>query len=297
MQPITYIDRSDGKKKVESVYGESAIAFLYGPSFLGSILRTLSATLPFISAFYGWMQKQGWTKRKILPFIERFHLDTGEFLDSVDSFRCFNDFFIRKLKPSARPLTPSPFAIPADGRYYFYPDLTSCDGYIVKGKKFSLEQLLNDKMLAERYRNGSMVLARLCPTDYHRFHFPCDGIPAAPRRINGALYSVNPFAIRQNIDIFTENKRVITEIATESFGKVLYIEVGATNVGSIIHTSRSDIQYHKGDEKGYFAFGASALILLFEQGHITFDKDLVEATRQGSEIRCLVGQSMGTNAL
>lgn len=297
MKPITYIDRSDGKKKIESVYGGGAIAFLYGPSFVGRLLRTLSATLPFVSAFYGWWQRQSWTKSYIKPFIQRFHIDTSEFLDSPDTFRCFNDFFIRKLKPSARPLTAAPFAIPADGRYYFYQDLSACDGFIVKGKKFSLETLLKDKALAEHYRNGAMVLARLCPTDYHRFHFPCDGTALPPRRINGTLYSVNPYAIKQNINIFTENKRVITEIDSTSYGKVLYIEVGATNVGSIIHTSSANKEYCKGDEKGYFAFGASALILLFEQGRITFDKDLTEATQQGSEIRCLVGQSMGVNAL
>lgn len=297
MEPIIYIDRADSKEKVESVYGATAIAFVYGNSFVGKLARLLSAKLPFVSILYGWWQKRSWTKHKILPFIHHYHIDTSEFLNPPNSFRSFNDFFVRKLQPSARPIADSPFCIPADGRYYFYQDIATCDGFIVKGKKFSLEKLLGDKESAKDFRDGAMVLARLCPTDYHRYHFPCDGTIMRPRLINGALYSVNPFAIKQNIDIFTENKRVITEITTESHGKVLYIEVGATNVGSIIHTSTPNHYYKKGEEKGYFSFGGSALVLLFERGKIRFDADLISATQQGLEIRCLVGQSMGTSAL
>lgn len=293
MDPIVYIDRTDGNKKIESVYGANAIAFLYGPGRLGALLGTLSARLPFVSATYGWWQKQRWTKCKIFPFITRFHIDSDEFLVPVAHFSSFNDFFIRKLKPEMRPLNDAPAVIPADGRYYFYQDLTACDGYIIKGKKFSLEALLKDKHLAERYAHGSLMMARLCPSDYHRFHFPCDGTHAIPRLINGPLYSVNPFAVKQHLNIFTENKRVITEISSPLFGKVLYIEVGATNVGSILHTSDPGKTYKKGEEKGYFSFGASALIVIFEKGKIVFDEDLLEATQQGNEIRCLVGQSMG----
>ena len=154
----------------------------------------ISVRNPLFSALYGWWQKQPITKRKIAPFIKNFHIDTSEFLDDPTTFRSFNDFFIRKLKPSARPfsLDPKMAIIPADGRYYFYQNIKEADGFLVKGEKFDLHSLLQDDPLAHRYAHGSMVLARLCPTDYHRYHFPCDCIPGPTRFINGWLYSVNP---------------------------------------------------------------------------------------------------------
>jgi phosphatidylserine decarboxylase len=167
------------------------------------------------------------------------------------------------------------------------------DGFIVKGKKFSLETLLQDSDLAKQYANGSMVIARLCPTDYHRFHFPCNCIPERSYNIAGDLFSVNPLALRKNIHILSQNKRQITILHSKNFGKILFIEVGATYVGSIHQTFVPGEPYAKGDEKGYFSFGGSSLILLFEPNCIQFDQDLIEASGQRMEIRGLMGQSMG----
>ncbi|MCB1112933.1 MAG: phosphatidylserine decarboxylase [Chlamydiia bacterium] len=292
MEPIIYIDRKTGKRETEEVYGGEMLRFVYGKSMIGSLLRTLSAKVPFFSWLYGVCQKMPWSRKKILPFIKKFNIDVDDFLDRAESYRSFNAFFTRQLKQSCRPISDAPVVMPADARYYFYQDIAAANGFIIKGKKFSLANLIGDSSLAERYAGGSMVMARLCPTDYHRFHFPCDCIPGKPLRINGYLYSVNPFAVKQNIEIFTENKRFVTELKTESLGRVLYIEVGATNVGSVIQTYLPDATYEKGAEKGYFSFGASALILLFEKGRIAIDSDLLEATEAGYEMRCLMGQPL-----
>ena len=137
-------------------------------------------------------------------------------------------------------------------------------------------------------------MARLCPTDYHRFHFPFSCHASSVKVINGFLYSVNPLALSKNIEIFTENTRVISTLTSEIFGEVIFIEVGATNVGSIHQTYREGT-VQKGEEKGYFSFGGSSLILLFEEGRIVFDQDLIEAGKTGVEIKCLMGQPMGEN--
>jgi phosphatidylserine decarboxylase len=295
MKSITYIDRNSGKLESEKVYGGAVLGYLYGNSHLGRAIKNVTARNPIFSRIFGWWQRKSWTRRKIVPFITKYQIDPSEFAEDVSSFRCFDDFFIRKLKADARPIDSDPkvAVIPADGRYLFFNDIAAADGFLLKGKKFDLDSLLQNKNLAEEYQHGSLVIARLCPSDYHRFHFPVDGIPSASRLINGWLYSVNPIALKQNIDIFTENKRAITEIESETFGKVLFIEVGATNVGSIIQTYEPSQYCKKGAEKGYFSFGASSLLILFPKGKITFSKDLIDLGKQGYEIRCLMGQRMG----
>ena len=299
MEPIIYIDRVTGEHRTERVYGSAALKLLYGDDLvskvLGAPLLQLLSKVPLFSALYGFWQKLPLTKSKIVPFIQAYEIDPGEFLDPVDSFKSFNDFFIRKLKPEARPQFPGEgiATMPADGRYLFYQNIGKADGFVVKGQKFCLATLLDDEKLASEYAQGAMMMARLCPTDYHRFHFPCACIPGETRFINGWLYSVNPMAIKKDIHIFTQNKRAVCELHTDHFGKVLFIEIGATFVGSIHQTYVPAQKYAKGDEKGYFSFGASSLILLFQPGKIVFDEDLLNASAEHCEIKCLMGQSMG----
>lgn len=291
---ITYIERSTGKKCIEKIYGHKALSLLYGDGFrqrlFSVFLLPLIARFPFSSRFYGYLQKRAASAKKIQPFIQAYGIDTTEFAET--EFSSFNDFFIRKLKPEKRPIVADTnrLAMPADGRYLVFPKF---DRFFVKGQEFSLEEFLQDPPWGRRYSEGSMVIIRLCPTDYHRFHFPCDCIPSKARMVNGHLYSVNPMALRKNIAILSENKRMVTELETEKFGTVLYVEVGATNVGSIHQTYTPDKTVKKGDEKGYFEFGGSCIVLLFERNRIEFDPDLIANSQNGLETRANFGESLG----
>lgn len=295
MKDIQIIDRSTSNKEIEKVYGEKALAFLYSDHFLSNIFLVLISKLPFFSMFYGFLQKRKYSKSKISPFIKKYDINTAEFEKKVDQFTSFNDFFIRKLKEGVRPSSKSEdiAALPSDARYMVFQDINTVDGFYVKGKKFTLNDFLQDDTLANKYREGSMVIARLCPTDYHRFHFPVDCTVKSSKKINGYLYSVNPIAIRKNIEIYAENKREITVLETEKFGTVLYIEVGATNVGSIHRSFDVGSHYKKGEEKGYFSLGGSSVILLFEKNKIIFDEDLIANSMQKIETKALLGQSLG----
>lgn len=299
MRNIHYIDRVTRKEEKEEVYGKFFLEILYGEKWyerlISLLLLPLSTRLSFVSKLYGYLQKKPSSKKKILPFIKKFKIEVADFLDPPESYASFNDFFIRKLKPESRPFANGNDVaiLPADGRYLVYQNIADADGFLVKGKKFSLDRLLHDIDLADTYGKGSMVIARLCPVDYHRFHFVCNCIPGEPKFINGPLYSVNPLALKRHIEILTENKRVITPLQSKNFGTVQYIEVGATHVGSIHQTFIPKEPYAKGDEKGYFSFGGSCLILLFEPGRIQFDQDLIDATLRKIEIRGKLGQSLG----
>lgn len=294
MKAIEVVDRLTQTKETEKIYGGKSLHLLYTPPF-SFFLQPLICRSAWVSQFYGWLQSKPKSQKKILPFIKKFEINTEEFTDPVETFRSFNDFFIRKLKPSARPIDSNPQKIimPADGRYLFYPNIQETDGFVVKNQKFNLSSLLQDPQLAAKYEQGSLVIARLCPTDYHRYHFPIDCVPSKSICINGSLYSVNPIATRKRIHIFSENKRELTTLKTKQ-GNVLFIEIGATNVGSIHQTYQPEKPYSKGIEKGYFSFGGSSILMLFPHNFLNFDRDLLELSQHHQEIKCLMGQSLGT---
>lgn len=299
MNHVFYLDRKTKKVEEEKIYGQVMLEVIYGNhlfSFLISkILLTIFSKFPFLSMLYGYLQKKTKSKKKIVPFIEFYQVNMEEFVEPEGGFNSFNDFFIRKVKKEARPIQGGDeiAILPADGRYLVFPNISKSNHFFIKGQRLSLEELLQDSSLIERYTEGALVFARLCPTDYHRFHFPCACIPSSPKLINGYLYSVNPIALRKNIKILSENKRVITELETKSFGKVLYIEVGATAVGTIQQTYEPGKSYPKGEEKGFFEFGGSTVLLLFEKNTIVFDQDFIEASKQGLEIKAHMGEPLG----
>lgn len=297
-QPIQIIDRNSRKIENEQVWGESSLHFLYGKNFLprtlGSFVRTLFS-IPIFSKLWGAYHDLSCTKKRIAPFCKRYGIDTDEFVEQIESFNSFNDFFVRRLKPSARPIDPSltSAVLPADARYHIVPNLSQSN-FLVKGQLFDLESFLKSKTDAEQYEGGFGILARLCPTDCHRFVFPVSGIASSPRRIAGSYLSVSPIATKRYPSIFWTNVREITFIESEQFGKVAMVEIGATNCASIIQTYRPG-RVEKGSEKGYFRLGGSAIMLLFEKGRLNPAHDLIDLAESGLEIRGLIGQILGTS--
>ena len=299
MGKIIYKERKTGKLEEEKVYGKFFLECLYGTGFISKLFSLfalpLFARFTLFSKIYGMLQKSVQSREKIAPFIKNFQIDTSEFLKHPSQFRSFNDFFTRKLKPEARPFAGGDHiaVLPTDGRYLVFPDISKVDGFYVKGKKFDLHLLIRDEFLFDLYKKGSMVIARLCPTDYHRFHFPFACTPGKSKLINGPLYSVNPLALRARMKTLSENKRVLTELQTEAFGKVLWVEVGATCVGSIKQTYTPGQRYQKGDEKGYFEFGGSCLIFFFQEKKIEFATDLIISSKEHIEMKGKLGEPLG----
>ena len=291
---VRYIDRRDGELKTEAIYGERPLRWAYGNP-LGRLAQWLLIRRWIVSAWYGSRMDTLSSSLKIKPFIEQYGLDEGEFAESVDDYNSFNEFFFRKLKPGARPIDAANDSVvfPADGRHLAFADITAESNFFVKGQSFDLAIFLGDADLAKRYEGGSMILSRLCPVDYHRFHFPCEGNPGPPRFINGWLYSVNPIALVTRPSIFWENKRVVTAIESPSLGQVQFVDIGATMVGSIRQTYTPGETVAKGEEKGYFAFGGSSVAVLFKKGRVEFDADLLENTVNGFETYARVSERMG----
>lgn len=294
---IEYIDRTTQKKEIEKIYGHRALSLFYGSSWISFFFffffLPVVAQVPLFSQFYGWLQRRPCSAKKVAPFIETYKIDSSEFVET--QFSSFNDFFIRKLKSERRPIVADPrrASLPADGRYLAFQKVQEVSKFYIKGKSFDLASLLQNNAYARRYEDGAMVIARLCPTDYHRFHFPAAGVPSKAKKIEGGLYSVNPIALHKQLSILWTNKRVITDFETDLFGKVLYIEIGATCVGTIHQTYSPGKRVNKGEEKGYFSFGGSCLVLLFEKDQIVLDRDLVAHSEQGFETKACFGDSLG----
>lgn len=289
-QPITFFNRLTQRTETEAVYGEGFLRFTYEtvPGLLP--LHALVKRTAF-SRWYGDRMDAPASREKIAPFLATYGVDTSEFADAPESFRTFNEFFYRKLKPNARPIAAgaNEVAFPADGRHLVLPDIAACDSFFIKGVRFDLAALLGNAEQARRYEKGSLLISRLCPVDYHRFHFPCSGTPGEAKKINGPLYSVSPIALRKRPSILWENKREITVLRTEGLGEVLLLEIGATCVGSIVQTYTPGKAVMKGDEKGYFRFGGSCFITIFEPGSIRFAEDLVEHSKAGREVYARMG--------
>lgn len=288
--PIRYVERDSGQIKIEKVAGERWLKWMYNNPVGEATLWSL-AKRKIVSSIYGNMMNRPSSAKKIEPFVEEFGIDLD--IAQKKQFKSFNDFFTRKLKNDARPVDTNSNVVvsPADGKLLAYSNILNSD-FIIKGYRFDMCSFLNDSALAQKYLDGSMFVVRLAPNDYHRFHFPVGGKVSPLSRIDGDYYSVNPIALRKKAEIFCLNKREFVIISNLLFGDVLMAEVGATMVGSIVQTNKSD-RVMKGEEKGVFKFGGSTVVLLFEKNKIRMDSDFLNNTGMGLETTVKVGERIG----
>ncbi len=291
---VTFWNPYTSKYEVENIYGEKWLRFSY-ENILGRIGLWGMVKRKWFSSWYGRKMDATDSRDKILPFLKNYQLNEDEFLESPDTFNTFNDFFYRKLKPEARPVDENEHSVifPADGRHLLIPNLSCIEQVYAKGQGFDLERLLGSKELANAFKDGAMLISRLCPVDYHRFHFPVSGHLSNTKLLNGSLFSVNPIALRHKISIFWENKRYLSIIDNEKIGKVLQLLVGATCVGSVHLTSKDNTNIKKGDEYGYFSFGGSCVITLYPSKKIAFREDLIDQSGKGFECYFKFGTRLG----
>lgn len=295
-QPICYVNLDSGVVQQEKVYGGFWVKLLYGTR-LGQIISSLIAAPPF-SRFYGWLQDRPGSHKKIAPFIAEFGIKLEEFLpeegrSETDPYSTFNQFFTRRVTAKSRPfVSGTDFPAPCDARFFGFDNLNDDVSIPVKGQFLKASALLQSEKWNATFVDGPGFVARLCPVDYHRFHFPDDGEVLDTWRIPGALHSVNPWALAYRQDIFMINERQVTILETSTFGKLAYVEVGATCVGKIVQTYDSP-SFRRGDEKGMFLFGGSTVIVIGEKDRWHMDKRLINYTNQGIETYLKMGSCLG----
>ncbi len=288
---IKFIDRKSGKTQLETPPGEGFLKLLYNNPF-GKMALLPIVKRKFLSEWYGRKMNKPSSVKKIQSFVSDLNINMNEAKKEINSFTSFNDFFYRKLKPEARPIENN-FISPGDGKMLAFKNIADVHDFFIKGRNFTLKEFLNDTNLAEQYKNASLLILRLAPNDYHRFHFPYDGTPSETTKINGDYLSVSPYALASNFTkVFCENKREFCSLSTKNKGNILLIPVGATMVGTIIETYTPNTSIKKGDEMGYFAFGGSTIAILIDKTKIKIDQDILENTKNKIETFVKMGEKI-----
>lgn len=291
--PVRHRDRRTGAVVEEPIFAESTLRWFYEHPVGRVVFDRLVNRKWFCDLYGGRMDAPG-SRARIAPFVERFAIDMTEAERPLDAYASFNDFFFRTLKPGSRtwPAEPAQLGSPGDGKLLVYPRLEADTRLPIKGTACSPAALLASEADAAPFAGGTAFVLRLAPPDYHRFHFVDDGVAQATREVPGRYDSVNPIALARVPDLFCRNKRAVTLIDTARFGRMAYVEVGAITIGTIVQTFAPGA-VARGQEKGYFRYGGSTVVALFEPGRVEFDADLVADAAAGLEVRVRAGEAIG----
>jgi phosphatidylserine decarboxylase len=291
---IAYYDRASGIVMAERIYGGTFLYWSYNTGF-GRLVTKLIFSQRFISQLYGWLHKQPLSRWKIGSFVQKMKINVDELVQPLGEYRSFNDFFVREIDLSKRPINQNPHVCiaPVDGKVFAYSSVDPDMAFRIKRSVFKLRSFLNDEGLVKKFSDGSMVISRLCLTDYHHFHFPDSGTPCNLVSIQGRYYAAGPYDFCFFLPFYGENYRMLTLLDSDHFHQIAMVEIGAFTVGSIQQRYQSGVHVAKGAHKGFFEVGGSTVVLLFQKGAIEIDKDLLARTKDEMETYVRLGDSIG----
>lgn len=277
--------------KREQSAPSKTVKFLYDSRIGGVLLRLL--TCRFISKAAGKFLDCRLSRPLIRRYIKKNNVNMSQY--EPENYRCFNDFFTRRVRPGLRPFEANPerFPSPCDGKLTVY-DITEELEFTVKGFSYTVESLLKNDELAKKYSGGVCAVFRLAVDDFHRYYYIDDGNKGDNVFIKGKLHTVQPKALEKR-RVFSENCREYTVMNTKNFGCVTQVEVGAMMVGRIVNNGGAG-NFTRGAEKGKFEFGGSTIILLIEKDRVKLDGEFFENTAKNLETVVKCGERIGEKA-
>jgi phosphatidylserine decarboxylase len=245
-----------------------------------------------LTRYAGWRASRQWgarTTKLIGGFVAKYGVDMGEAADpDIASYKSFNEFFTRALKPGARPLARADLICPVDGAISQFGAIRKDQIFQAKGHAYSTTALVGgDAALAAQFEDGHFATLYLSPKDYHRIHMPCEGRLLRMIHVPGDLFSVNPLTARGVPGLFARNERVVC-VFESARGPFVLTLVGATIVGSmatvwhgVVNQRRvadvrewryddQNITLKQGDEMGRFLLG-STVVMLFPTAALQFN--------------------------
>lgn len=265
-----------------------ALRFLYGTVPGRMFLKLL--VQPKVSEAAGHVLSSGVSKFFVPYYIRKHKIDMNDIEIPGKGFSSFNDFFTRKRRTGSFDAACGHVISPCDG-WLSVVKIRENTVLNIKHTRFTLEDLLKDRELAGRFRGGTALVFRLTPANYHRYCYAADGKVLLRRKIRGVLHCVRPIALR-TFPVFVQNSREYQVLKTEEFGTVVQMEIGALLVGKIKNKdiSSKSTPVHRGEEKGYFEFGGSTILLLFQKNAVCVREELYEEQNGDGEIRVRMGE-------
>ena len=282
---VDIVDRKSKKKYSEK--SPISASLLYKGVIGGVVL--LFATRKTVSKVSSLYMNSKLSVKRIDKFVKKNNIDMSDYPER--KYKSFNDFFTRKVKNGRRPFSTknSDLISVADSKLLVY-QINEKTEMNIKGKRYTVKELLRDKKLSEEYKNGACLVFRLTVDDYHRYSFFDNGKVIKTKKINGILHTVGPVAFKR-YKVFKENQREYSVLETKNFGKAIQMEIGALMVGKIVN---HDIkEFKRGDEKGYFLFGGSTVVLLFKENVVSIDEDIMKNSISGIETKVKLGEVIG----
>lgn len=285
---MDYIDLN-GKIIRNTTSQDKLLAFLYTNLFGRMLLKPF--VQPQVSKLAGYYLSSKHSAKMIESFIQKNNIDLSSYEET--DYNSFNDFFTRKIADGKRPIPEDTNLLisPCDCKATVYK-INENSIFTIKNTEYTLRSLLRSPRLAERFCGGYAFLLRLTVDDYHRYIYAASGKQSKNYHIDGIFHTVNPVA-NDYLPIYKENTREYTVIHTEEFGDILQMEVGALLVGKISNHSHSGI-VTRGEEKGFFEYGGSTIILLTQKDALIPRDDLLRNTERGYETKILQAHTLGT---
>jgi phosphatidylserine decarboxylase len=195
--------------------------------------------------------------------------------NSPSGWQTFNQFFAREINPGLRPVAgmfdDNIIISPADSTFKSKFHIGSDSVVKIKHThKYHVEKLLADSPYQGRFSGGMFYHAFLGPNDYHRFRAPVRGTVLESRAIQEKVF-LNVVISDGEFDApdgsgdgyeFSQTRGLL--MLDSPIGLVAVIPIGMCQVSSVNMTAVVGSYLNKGDEFGYFLFGGSDIILLFE---------------------------------
>ena len=265
-----------------------AVRFLYN-TFLGRMILKVLVN-PWLSKVVGKIMDSRFSSVFISGFIRSNNISLEEYKE--EKYKTFNQFFTREIKDGKRLLSENcnEFLAPCDGKLSVYK-ITSESVFEIKNSFYDINSLLKDKKLADEYREGTCLIFRLTPDDYHRYCFVDDGKIISHKKIKGKLHTVRPIALNR-YKVYIENSREYDVLETKNFGKIIQMEVGALLIGRIANKI-TEGEFKRGQAKGMFEFGGSTIIMLLKKDEVKILDEIFENTLNNKESVVRMGDKIG----
>jgi phosphatidylserine decarboxylase len=213
--------------------------------------------------------------------------NVDEARDPVESYDSLQGFFSRALRDGVRPIQGDSMSVvaPCDGTWGAAGRIEAGMLLQVKGRTYSVADLLGEADLVDAYENGSFATFYLSPRDYHRFHTPAAGRIVRVDYHPGSLWPVNTLGLQGIDGLFARNERICAYLEVDHGEKrtntspIVLVAVGATMVGSVVlsfddlrtnvptgRMERRDLgvrapSFARGEQWGHFEFGSTIVML------------------------------------